>query len=70
MLNAQTNLVTSQRDAVVASYSLKASVGQLSAQELGLKVDVYDPTAYYEQTRGRWIGTSIPDEDVALGRRR
>lgn len=70
LLNAQTNLVSSQRDAVVASYALKGAIGQLSAQVLGLKVEVYDPTVYYEQTRGRWIGTSIPDEDTALGRKR
>ena len=62
LLNAQTNLVTSQRDAVVASYSLKAAIGQLTAQSLGLPVEVYDPTAYYEQARSRWIGTSIPGE--------
>lgn len=70
LLNAQTNLVSSQRDAVVSSYSLKSAIGQLSAQALGLGVEVYDPTVYYEQTRGRWIGTSIPDEDAALGRKR
>jgi TolC family type I secretion outer membrane protein len=69
LLNAQTNLVSSQRDAVVASYQLKGAIGQLSAQNLGLNVEVYDPTVYYEQARRRWIGTSIPQEfDATLKR--
>jgi outer membrane protein len=61
VLNAKVNLVTAQRDRVVASYSLASAVGRLSAQRLGLKVASYDAKVHYEQVRNKWIGTSTPD---------
>ena len=50
-----------QRDRVVASYALVASVGRLSASVLGLQVVAYDPTVHFDQVKGKWIGTSTPD---------
>ena len=61
VLNAKVNLVTAQRDRVVASYSLASAVGRLSAKRLGLKVATYDAKVHYEQVRNKWIGTSTPD---------
>ncbi len=46
-------------DAVSATYQLQATVGQLSAKNLGLAVEVYDPVAHYDKTRDRWFGTGI-----------
>jgi TolC family type I secretion outer membrane protein len=62
LLNAKVSLVQSQRDEVVAGYQLASSTGQLTAQKLGLAVDVYDPTDNYKKTRGRWWGTSVEDD--------
>jgi outer membrane protein len=61
LLNARVQLVTAQRDRVVGSYALLASVGQLSASTLGLQVVKYDPTIHFDQVKGKWIGTGTPD---------
>ena len=49
---ARINLVRAQRDEVVAAYQLKAAVGALTAQQLGLPVDLYDPEEHYRTVRG------------------
>jgi hypothetical protein len=40
----------------LASYRLKAAVGQLTAPELNLPVDVYDADAHYQAVRNRLFG--------------
>jgi outer membrane protein len=61
LVNARVALVTAQRDRVVASYTLLASVGRLSVQILGLGVPVYDPVVHYHQVRDAWGGVRTPD---------
>jgi outer membrane protein len=61
LVNARVALVTAQRDRVVASYTLLASVGRLSVQILGLGVAVYDPVVHYHQVRDAWGGVRTPD---------
>jgi len=61
LFSARVNLVGSQRDEVVFAYQLAASVGTLLARNLNLPVDIYDPVAHYNDTRGRWFGTNIDD---------
>jgi len=61
LVNARVSLVTAQRDRVVASYTLLASVGRLSPQVLGLRVPVYSPRVHYHQVRDVWAGTRNPD---------
>jgi outer membrane protein len=61
LVNARVSLVTAQRDRVVASYTLLASVGRLSAQVLGLRVPIYDPRIHYHQIRDAWLGVRTPD---------
>ena len=61
LLDARIALVSAQRDRVVASYSLLAAVGRLSARRLGLKVSVYRPEHHYEQVRDKWFGLRTPD---------
>lgn len=63
LLNGKVALVRAQRDEIVAAHQLQVATGQLSAKELGLPVDLYDPTDNYNRTRNRWIGTSIAGED-------
>jgi outer membrane protein len=57
LLNAQVSLVRAQHDAVVASYNLKLAVGELTAENLRLPVQVYDPTRHYDRARNNWFGT-------------
>ncbi|HUI21290.1 MAG TPA: TolC family outer membrane protein [Methylocella sp.] len=61
LLNARVGLVTAQRDRVVASYSVMAAVGRLSAGNLNLNVAQYDPTIHFEQVKDKWIGLRTPD---------
>jgi outer membrane protein len=61
LVNAQVNLVTAQRDRVVASYDLLSAVGRLSPRTLGLPTSIYDPTVHYEQVRDAWVGMRTPD---------
>ncbi|HEV2561230.1 MAG TPA: TolC family outer membrane protein [Rhizomicrobium sp.] len=56
LLNSQVAVVTSQRNAEVAAYQLLAATGQLTAQNLGLKVKLYDPAEYYDENSARWFG--------------
>lgn len=65
LLNAKVQMVQSQRDEIVAAYQLSSATGQLTAVKLALPVDVYDPTRNYNETRGRWWGTSISGEPAA-----
>lgn len=62
LLDAQVNLVRAQRDEVVASYRLLASVGRLTAAELELDVPIYDPEWDYEAVEDAWYGLSLPNE--------
>jgi outer membrane protein len=61
LVNARVALVTAQRDRVVASYTLLASVGRLSPQVLGIPAELYDPRVHYHQVRDKWIGVRTPD---------
>jgi outer membrane protein len=56
LLTARTNLVRALATLVDQSYRLAASVGRLTAQDLGLPVEVYDMRAYYNEVRNRWFG--------------
>lgn len=62
LLNAQVALVRSQHDEVVAGYQLLASVGKLTAKELGLPVQLYDPQDNYNMQTWRPIGAATYDD--------
>jgi hypothetical protein len=40
---------------VVTAFELKASLGLLTARQLGLAVNHYDPELHYRQVRGSWL---------------
>ncbi|WP_240782403.1 TolC family outer membrane protein [Roseococcus sp. SYP-B2431] len=67
LLNARTSLVNALSSVITGSYALAASIGRLTAQDLGLPVEVYDMTAYYNAVRNRWVG--IGDYSTAAVRR-
>jgi len=58
LLNARVALVRSERDEVVASYALLAAVGKLTAKELALPVQLYDPVENYEMQTWRPLGAA------------
>ncbi len=57
LLNARVSLVQALATLINASYALTATVGRLTARDLSLPVDVYDPRTYYNAVRDRWFGT-------------
>jgi TolC family type I secretion outer membrane protein len=56
LLDSEVSLVRSQRDEIVAAYDLLAAQGRLTAESLGLAVDLYDPEQHYREVRGNWFG--------------
>ncbi len=61
LLDGRVNLVRARRDLVVATYTLRAAVGQLTARGLSLEVEFYDPAENYRAFRRRWYGTGIEE---------
>lgn len=62
LLDSRVSHVRAQRDELVANYRLKAAVGQLSARDLELPVELYDPREHYDEVRDKWVGgTSTGD---------
>ncbi|MCW2284082.1 outer membrane protein [Rhodoblastus acidophilus] len=61
LLNTRVQLVSAQRDRVVASYAVLAQIGRLSANTLGLNAPAYDPGDHYERTKNRFIGLTASD---------
>lgn len=47
LLDAQANQISAQADVFIAAYQVLASTGQLTARQLNLGVQSYDPTLYY-----------------------
>jgi outer membrane protein len=69
LLNAQSNLVSAERDEYVAVYSLLAAMGLLTVQHLGLEVEQYDPVENFNRVQSGPYSTSRGDAlDRILGR--
>ena len=47
LLDAETNRISARADQYIAAYQVLESMGLLTAQRLGLPVQIYDPAAYY-----------------------
>jgi len=50
LLDSRVSLVRAQRDEQVAAYSLLSAMGELTAEDLGLPVEYYDPERHYRNT--------------------
>lgn len=59
LLDGQVALVAAERDEFVASFDLVAAMGGLTAESLGLQVDIYDPSASYRRARSAWFGAKV-----------
>jgi len=62
LLDAQVSLVVARRDSFIAGLVVLTSVGQLTARDMGLPVEYYDETAYFEKVKGKLWGTGIGDD--------
>ena len=61
LLNARVNLITAQRDRVVASYAVVQAIGRLTSQALALNVAQYSAKQHFDQVKDLWWGTRTPD---------
>lgn len=59
LLNARVTLVTNQRNEYVAAYALLAAMGRLTAGDLALPVEVYDPVPHSDSVAGQLIGVGV-----------
>jgi TolC family type I secretion outer membrane protein len=62
LLDAQVDLVLAKRTSFVASLTLLASVGRLTARALDLPVEYFDDTAYFDKVKRKIWGTGIGEE--------
>lgn len=62
-LNTRVSLVSAQRDLAVAEYGLLAAMGLLTAENLQLPVDYYDPSRHYEEVRDKWVGFGTAEDE-------
>jgi outer membrane protein len=63
LLNSEVNLVTDQRNVVIASYTVLSTIGRLNAQDLSLASLVYDADAHYDDVRRKWFDVNITHAD-------
>jgi len=56
VLNSQVSLVVARRDTIVAAYQTLAAVGKLTAADLKLSAELYDPQKHYREVRDKWWG--------------
>jgi outer membrane protein/adhesin transport system outer membrane protein len=63
-LNSQVNLVSAQRDEVVASYAIATAIGRLTARDVDLPVEVYDEEEYYNRVKSKFIGLGEYPDDL------
>jgi outer membrane protein len=61
LLNARVNLITAQRDRVVASYSVVQSIGRLTSKSLGLNIAQYSANQHFDQVKDLFWGVRTPD---------
>ena len=57
---SEVNLTNAQHDEAVSSYQIKAVIGELTAQQVGLNTPIYNPQIHYDAVKNQWIGTTPP----------
>ena len=58
-VNAQVALANARRDRIVAGYQLVAAIGHMTAADLRLSVNIYDPRRNLEEVRDKAFGARI-----------
>ncbi len=66
-LNARVQLVTAQRNAYVAAFSLLAAMGKAEARDLNLEgVTLYDPVQHYDHVKNKLMDFDMPSRPRPL----
>lgn len=61
LLNSQVEEVVALRDYYVSGLQMLSSVGKLTAENLKLDVELYQPKKYYKETRDKWLSISVDE---------
>jgi outer membrane protein len=61
VLNARESIAQSERNLVVASYSVLAAMGRLTVTDQNLDVAEYQPDDHYEAVKDKWFGLRTVD---------
>ena len=70
LLDAQVQLVTAQRNAYVAGFSLLAAMGRAEARDLNLDGGtLYDPAVNYDRVKGKFLDWQSDPAPVAKSTR-
>jgi outer membrane protein len=56
LYRAEVELARARATRLVAAYRLRAATGRMTAEELGLAAEAYDPATHYREVRNRWFG--------------
>jgi len=59
LFTARVNLVGAERDAVVSSYWVKSTIGELTVSALGLAVEQYDAAGHFREVEEKWFGVEV-----------
>ncbi len=57
LFESQVDLVEARATEVVALYTLQSAMGELTAEALGLEVEIYDPDVHYQEVDTQAFGT-------------
>ena len=60
LLDAQVDLVRSQRDETVTGFAVRAAIGRLTARDQNRSAELDDPQKDYDAVRNSWFGLSAP----------
>ena len=63
LLNSRVDLVRAESNRTVTAYTVLSSIGRLTAQNLQLPVEYYDPAAHYDRVKDKWFGWGTSDSD-------
>ena len=59
LLNSNVEEVKARRNYYVSGMNVLMAMGKLTAEDLKLGVDIYNPKKYYKETRGKWLSLSV-----------
>ena len=75
LLDAQANAIDAESDLFIAAYAVLETIGELTAEDLRLNVQIYDPEGYYDLVKRAPVPSSKQGQKLdrvlkALGRDR
>ena len=64
LLDAQATVIGAEADVYIAAYTVLESIGQLTAKDLRLNVQIYDPAAYYNLVKDAPVSLSTQGQKL------